>query len=296
MQLIFLGTSSMVPTKERNHTSLYLNVNGEGILFDCGEGTQRQIKIAGIKPSSIKKLFISHWHGDHVLGIPGLIETLGHNEYKETLEVYGPKGTEKNIKSMLSFFSTISKIKYNVTEMENENTVKCKEYEIKSYLLDHIVPCLGYTFTESDKLRIKKEFLKENKIPEGPHLKKLQSGKDFDWEGKKIKVSEATTKIKGKSLGFIFDTKLTDNCYQIAENKDILVSESTFSNKYKENAEKFKHLTSVQAGIIAKESNVKKLYLTHFSQRFKETKEILREAKKEFSNTVISEDFMKVNI
>ena len=296
IELTFLGTSSMVPTKERNHSSIYVNFSGEGILFDCGEGTQRQIKISGIKPSSIKKLFISHWHGDHVLGIPGLIETLGHNDYKGTLEICGPKGTSENIKKMLSFFYQVSKVKYKVTELCDGDKFETKDYEVTPHSLNHAVPCFGYSFKEKDRRKINSNYLKKQGVNDGPHLRKLQEGKDLDWKGKKIKVDDATSIIHGKKIGFIFDTKLTDNCFKIASNADFLISESTFSNEFEENAKKFKHLTATHAGKIAKESNVKVLYLTHFSQRFKETKEILREAKKEFKNVFVAEDFMKVKI
>ncbi|PIN72584.1 ribonuclease Z, partial [Candidatus Woesearchaeota archaeon CG10_big_fil_rev_8_21_14_0_10_45_5] len=96
-EIVFLGTSSMVPTKERNHSSFFLGFRAEGILFDCGEGTQRQLKIAGINPNRITKILISHWHGDHTLGIPGLLQTLAANKYDKTLKIYGPKGTKKSI-------------------------------------------------------------------------------------------------------------------------------------------------------------------------------------------------------
>ena len=296
IELVFLGTSSMVPTKDRNHSAIYVNFKGEGILFDCGEGTQRQIKIAGIKPSSIKKLFISHWHGDHVLGIPGFIETLGHNDYSETLEIYGPKGTSENIKKMLSFFYQISKIKYKVTELDSEQKVGTKDYEVTPYSLNHAIPCLGYAFKEKDRRRIKSAYLKKKGVEDGPHLRKLQEGKDLEWKGKIVKVDDATSLVSGKKIGFVFDTKLTDNCFKIANEADVLISESTFSSSFEDNAKKFKHLTSVHAGKIAKESNAKLLYLTHFSQRFKDTKEILKEAKKEFKNTFVAEDFMKIKI
>src|SRR3989339_74316 len=104
MELIFLGTSSMVPTKERNHTSILLTYKSDGILFDCGEGTQRQLSIAGIKPSKINKILITHWHGDHILGLPGLIQTLAAQEYSGSLEIYGPKGTKKFMDKMFEAF------------------------------------------------------------------------------------------------------------------------------------------------------------------------------------------------
>ena len=110
MDIVFLGTSSMVPTKERNHSSVFLKYQGEGILFDCGEGTQRQLKIAGVSPTEVTKLFISHWHGDHVLGIPGLIQTLAGSNYTKELEIYGPAGTKRRMEAMFEVFVFDKKI------------------------------------------------------------------------------------------------------------------------------------------------------------------------------------------
>src|SRR3989338_2392702 len=104
MDLIFLGTSCMSPTKDRSHPAMLLTYAGQGMLFDCGEGTQRQLRIAGIKPHTVKKVFITHWHGDHVLGLPGLMQTLSTSDYNETLEIYGPQGTRKSIELMLKTF------------------------------------------------------------------------------------------------------------------------------------------------------------------------------------------------
>ena len=104
MEVTFLGTSSMVPTKERNHSAVFISYRSEGILIDCGEGTQRQLKLAGIKVTKVTKVLISHWHGDHVLGLPGLIQTLGASEYNKVLEIYGPVGTKKRINDMFNVF------------------------------------------------------------------------------------------------------------------------------------------------------------------------------------------------
>ncbi len=296
MQIIFLGTSSMVPTKDRNHSSIYLEYKGEGLLFDCGEGTQRQIKIAGIKPSKIKKLVISHWHGDHVLGIPGLIQTLSHNEYTDTLEIYGPSGTENNLKKIFDFFSAEYRIKYKVHELKDGDKINFNAYSLEAYSLIHPVPCLGYRFIEKDRRRIKKEAIEKLKIPDSPLLGKLQRGQSVEWKGKKVSAEETTTIVHGKKIGLIFDTRINNSCYAIAKDADLLISESTYTKELEENAKKFKHLTSTQAGHIAKESNSKKLVLTHFSQRYKDAKGLVAEAKKEFKEVKLAEDFMKITV
>ena len=297
MQITFLGTSSMVPTKERNHSSIYLKFKEHGFLFDCGEGTQRQIKIAGIKPSNINYLIISHWHGDHVLGIPGLLQTMAHGGYDKKLKVFGPKGTEEFMKRTTSFFSTESSLEYNVKELDDEETfLDNKEFSIIAYKLKHGIECLGYKFIEKDRRRINKKFLESKGVTDGPHLKKLQEGKNIIWNKEKINAEDATYKVKGKNIGFIFDTRVCQNCNKIAENSDLLISESTFSDEHEEHSRQYRHLTARKAAKIAKESNSKKIILTHFSQRYKNANQILKEAKTEFEDVIIAEDFMKITL
>lgn len=292
--MTFLGTSSMVPTKERNHTAIYVHHEGEGLLFDCGEGTQRQIKQAGIKPSKIRKLFISHWHGDHVLGIPGLIQTMGHNDYEGTLEIFGPKGTKLYMSRIFQAFASESKIPLKITELHDEYVVEEKTFKVTAYELEHGIPCLGYKFEEKEKRRIDTEKIKKLKIPDGPLLGKLQQGKSIEWKGRKYKAKDLTTAVNGKKVGLIFDTRLTDTCYSIGKDVDVLVGEATFSNELKDHAYKFFHMTAGQSAEIAKQSGAKRLILSHFSQRYKDTKVLLKEAKEEFKHTELAKDFMKV--
>ncbi|MFP4656309.1 MAG: ribonuclease Z [Candidatus Woesearchaeota archaeon] len=295
MQIVFLGTSSMVPTKERNHSSIYFNFKGEGFLFDCGEGTQRQIKIAGVKPSSIDNLIISHWHGDHVLGIPGLLQTLAHNNYDKTLKIFGPSGTRRFMSKIFSFFSTVCDIKCEVFEVKDgEAFIDEEEYSLTSHKLDHGIECMGYAFKEKDRRRINKEFIKEKRIDEGPHLKRLQKGQDIIWKEEKINHRQATYNVKGKKVGFIFDTKVCKNCYKIADDADVLISEATFTDEHQENAKNYKHMTAKDVGEIAVSSKTKKVILTHFSQRYRQPEEILKEVKSVFKNTEAAYDLMKI--
>lgn len=287
----------MVPTKDRNHSSIYVSLKGHGFLFDCGEGTQRQIKMAGVRPSRIDSLIISHWHGDHVLGIPGLLQTLGHNDYDKNLKIYGPRGTKKYMSKTFDFFATECRVPYEAKEIGHEDMIEDNEdYSIKAYKLVHAVDCLGYVIEEKSKRRINRRFIDSKGIPDGPLLGKLQKGLPIDWKGEKIMPSDATYMTKGKKLGIIFDTKLCDSCFKIAEDTDMLICESTFTDKLRENAEHYKHMTARQAGRVAKDSGAKKLILNHFSQRYKEPKELLNDAKKEFDNTFASEDLMKITL
>ena len=296
MQLTFLGTSAMVPTKERNHSAVLISYSTEGILIDCGEGTQRQLKIAGIKPSKVTKILISHWHGDHVLGIPGLIQTLAKNEYDKVLEIYGPKGTNERMKNMFRAFSFEDKIETRIHEITKKKFFEGKDFFLEALPLEHSITTLGFSFIEKDKRRIRVDVVRKLGIPDGPLLGKLQSGKSITFKGKKITPRETTYIVKGKKVTFIADSVECNNALELAMNSDILVCEATYADDLKEKAEEYKHMTSRQAGLLANQAKAKKLILTHFSQRYKTMEEIEDDAKDVFSNTICAYDFMKIKI
>lgn len=296
MKITFLGTSAMVPTKERNHFSFYLKYKNEGILFDCGEGTQRQLRIAGIRPSKITRIFISHFHGDHILGLPGLFQTLAAANYTGTLKIYGPTGLEKVIEKMFDLFVFDKSLKIKVKEIKEKKFIETTDFSVLAYPLEHNIKCLGYRFIEKDKTKVNMTKAHKLGLKEGPMIGKLQKNKIVEIKGQKILPSQVTYKVRGKIIGFISDTTLTENCYEIAKNADLLISEATHTSKDKEKAKEFKHFTAREAGMVAKESDSKKLVLTHFSQRYKETQPILEDAKKMFENVVAAQDFMEIKV
>ena len=233
-EIIFLGTSSMVPTKERNQSALLINYNTHGILVDCGEGTQRQLKMANIPLTKITKILITHWHGDHTLGLPGLIQSLGASEYSKKLEIYGPKGTKKHIEHMFLAFVADRRIDMEVYEIKKGKFFENQEFILEAYGLEHGIETIGYNFLEKDRRRINIVKVKKIGIPEGPILGKLQEGKDVMFKGEKIKSDDVTKIVKGKKISIISDTLLCDNCYKLAKNADLLICESTYSSKLEE--------------------------------------------------------------
>lgn len=293
MKITFLGTAAMVPTKERNHTAILLSYKNENILFDCGENTQRQLRLAGISPTKITKIFISHWHGDHVLGIPGLVQTLGTNEYKKTLEIYGPKRSKKFMRNMFKAFQLEDRIKIKVHEVRKGTVVNEKDFKIEAFPVKHFSATLAYNFIEKDKRRVNINYTQKFGLTNHPLLKKLQQGKNIRYKEKVITAKKATYIQKGKKLSIISDTKFFPALSRIPRNADLLIAESTFSEALKEKAKKRMHLTSKQAALIAKKANVKQLILTHFSQRYKTTAELEKEAKKIFPKTKAAKDFME---
>jgi ribonuclease Z len=297
IKLIFLGTGSAIPTKRRNHPAMLLSYKENNILIDCGEGTQRQFRIIGENPCKLTHILITHWHGDHVLGLPGLLQTLMLNGYSKTLKIYGPSGSKRMLSLYLSLFVNKEKIKIETFEIEHGKFLETEDFTIEAEKMNHETPSLAYSFNIKEKIRLDKEKLEKLHLPSSPLIGELRKGKTIEINGKKIDGKKLIYREEGKKIAFIMDTKISPNCEKIAKNSDLLICESTYSKEEKELAEKHFHLTSIQAAGIAKKSNCKELILTHLSQKYEaNSKLILNEAKKIFKNTIIPEDFFKLEI
>ncbi|MEA3398921.1 MAG: ribonuclease Z [Patescibacteria group bacterium] len=300
MKLVFLGTSAMVPTKERNVQSIYIDYNGEGILLDCGEGTQRQITIAGLNAQKIKTILISHWHGDHVSGLVGLIQTLGNfADEEKTIRLFGPVGTKKYLANTLDSCEFETKLNLDVKEIDAEfltSIFETNDYELQAINLDHSLPCLGYSFIKKERRKMNESKLKALGLKMGPLVGKLQRGESINHEGKTIKADEVSKLLDSHKISFIFDTRLTDSCFVLAKNADLLVSEAVYLDELKNKAEEYKHMTAKQVAQVASESEAKELILTHFSQRYKDVVVLEEEAKMLFDNVRCAFDFMKVEL
>ena len=299
INITFLGTASMVPTRKRNVQSIHIEYNGDVTLVDCGEGTQRQMNIAGLNRLKIKRVLISHWHGDHVSGLIGLIQTMGEIDKPFTLEVYGPIGTKEKMQSLLNSCYFDQRINIKVQELAPEKLETFFEndnFMLQAIKLKHSVPCLGYNFIEKDKIKIDAKKLKTLGLKEGKWLQKIQKNESAKVKGKTIKPEDISFKIKGKKISIVMDTAFNTNAIILAENADLLISESVYAADMQELATKYKHMTSKDAATIAKKANAKELILTHFSQRYKSIKPVLDGALAVFKNTVAAQDFMQVRV
>lgn len=296
MQLTFLGTSSMVPTKERNQIAVFLSYDTEGILFDCGEGTQRQFKIAGIPLNKVTKILISHWHGDHVLGIPGLMQTLSSTGYEKTLEIYGPKGTKERMEKMFEAFVFDKRLNFKVHEIKSGKFFENDDFEIEAYHLEHGIETLGFRFVEKDKRKVDMQKSGKFGLQEGPLIGKLQQGHAIEHKGKKISPDDVTYLEKGKIIAYVTDTVLCDGCYKTAQDADLLICEATYSSKLVDKSEEYGHMTAKQAGQLANKSNAKQLVLIHFSARYKNTQEVEEDARDVFDNVICAQDLMRIDL
>jgi len=246
---------------------------------------------AGVNPCKLTRVLITHWHGDHVLGLSGLLQTLALSGYNKTLFIYGPKGTKKFIKTIFRTFAFKEKLKFEVKEIIGK-FLETPDFILEAGAMNHGIPCNAYSFVLKEKRRINKEQLKKFKISPGPLLQKLKQGKDIISNGKRYSVKQLTYIEKRKKISFIFDTVYEKRISSFVKDSDLLICESTFSSEEENKAREFKHLTSKQAAEIAKQSKSKQLILTHISQRYSKNPEtVLNQAKKYFKNSILVEDF-----
>ena len=311
MNITFLGTSSGVPTLTRNVSSLALKLSqtAEVWLFDCGEGTQHQLMKSNIKSSQIKKIFITHMHGDHIYGLPGLLATLGLSGNSNGIEIYGPSELSnfvisalKNSYCKLSF--PLQFIKVEGFASQNNILFENDKVKVNCACLKHRLPAYGYRVSEKDKpgiFDIKKA--ESFKIPPGPIYSELQSGKKVDLkDGRSFNGKDfCGPPRKGESFVYCTDTVFSQSAVNLSRNADLLVHESTFSKEDEKMAYEKLHSTTIMAAKTALLSNTKKLIITHLSPRYTNKNaitpsDLLKEAKKVFPNTQLAKDFLTAEI
>ncbi len=297
MEIIFLGTSSAVPTLERNHPSIALRAFAEVMLFDCGEGTQRQLIEAKISPMKITKIFISHFHGDHILGLGGLIQSLGFRGREKDLDIYGPKGLHKIINAISSFGYFQKNYNLNIHEIQDGTVIETEDYVVECAKVEHNIPSYAYSIREKKKPLFLREKAEELGIPPGPLYGKLHNGEEVEFEGRIIKPEQVLGEAKkGKKISYSGDTRPCEAMIRLARDSDILIHESTYEAEDYQRAVDNAHSTSVEAAEIAREANVNELVLTHISTRYTSDENIKSEAQKVFKNTKVARDYMKIDL
>ena len=299
IKVTFLGTSAQIPTARRNHSAILLTYDGENILVDCGEGTQRQFRKAKLNPCKVTRILVTHRHGDHVFGLPGLISTLDLSGYNKTLYIYGPKGIKKFLENFLGLGYVKRDFKIIIEEVYGK-FFETNDFYLEAEKMKHGIPINAYVFVKKERIRIDRGKLKKSKLPSGPLLKNLKEGKDIVYEGKKYLAKNFTYSEGDKKISFIFDTLDNGEIVPFVKNSDLLICEASFmenSENGKRLAKEHLHLTAKQAGETAKKSKSKKLILTHISQRHeKNLKEFLEETKRVFKDSSVAEDFDIVEI
>ncbi|MDO5850441.1 MAG: ribonuclease Z [Methanobacteriaceae archaeon] len=297
MEITFLGTSSAVPTKHRNHTAITLKAFGEVMLFDCGEGTQRQLIEAKISPMKIDKIFITHYHGDHILGLAGLIQSIGFRGRTKDLDIYGPKGLVNLINAItqLGYFQ----INYNINihEISDGIILETDKYTVEAVKAEHNLTNMAYSVCEKKKPRFLREKAISLGVKPGPLFGKLHNGETVEVDGKIIKPEQVLgPKRTGKKFTYSGDTRPCPQMIELAKDSDILIHESTYQEADKEHAIENAHSTTKEAATIGIEANVKQLVLTHISTRYKEDEILKKEAEEVFEGAIIAYDYLTITI
>ncbi|MCT2901618.1 ribonuclease Z [Lentilactobacillus buchneri] len=307
MQIEFLGTGAGSPGKFRNVSSLALRLLDEinsVWLFDVGEGTQHQILRSTIRPRKIEKIFISHLHGDHIFGLPGLLSSRSFQGGNTPLDIYGPKGIKEYVNVSLKISESRLSYKINFHELPKDTDSKIfegKKFTVYAAPLDHRITSFGYRVVEHDhpgELMVEK--LTQLHIPSGPVYGKLKMGQTVKLaDGRVIDGKEMIGRAQpGRIVTIIGDTRKTDNAVKLAEHADALVHESTFGKGENKLAKNYYHSTNMQAAQIAKQAGAKMLLLNHISARYtgKMAHELEKQAQTVFPNTKVVKDFDVIEI
>ncbi len=266
-ELVVLGTASQAPTRTRNHNGYFLRWDGEGLLFDPGEGTQRQMVFAGVTASQITRICITHFHGDHCLGLPGVLQRMALDHVPQIVEACYP--AENREVFMRLRHAALFRDVLNLAErpVAGGMVLQASSFRMEAQPLSHSVPTFGYRLVEPDGRRMLPEKLAARGVT-GPDVGRLQREGFLMAGDGLVTVEQVSEPRRGQRFAFIMDTRLCDAAFLLADQADMLVCESTFADAEAALAREYGHLTAGQAGRIAAESRVRLLVLTHFSQRY----------------------------
>ncbi|MCW3137093.1 MAG: ribonuclease Z [Methanophagales archaeon] len=300
LRITFLGTGGSTPTPNRNPSAIAVNREGELMLFDCGEGTQRQMMRAktGMAVSSI---FITHFHADHVLGIPGLLQTMALQGRKEPLEIFGPRYIDKFLYHLLSLGYVGKGFEVKAIELKPGDEVRRQKYRIKAIKTVHNVESIGYVLEEDVRPgRFNRERAIELGIKPGPLFSRLQSGHTITVDGREIRPEQVLGPPRpGRKIVYTGDTRPCESVVEASRGADLLIHDSSMSEEVKQYAIEYMHSTALEAAEVAKEAGVRKLILTHISARYSDLGSAMRleeEAKRVFENVEVAKELMTVEV
>ncbi|MFH0860031.1 MAG: ribonuclease Z [Candidatus Altiarchaeota archaeon] len=298
MEIVFLGTSGCIPTETRNLASVLIRYLGEPYLFDCGEGTQRQMRFAKINFMKIDHIFLTHLHADHFLGLGGMIQSMDFLERNRPLHIYGPIGTERTINGLVNLGTfKLESFEIKVKEVEEGLVYDGGNFTVSCAPTVHTRGSVAYCFEEKPHRRFLKKKALSLGIPEGRLFSRLQDGHEVKVGDKVFKPDDVLSNpMQGRKVVYTGDTKASDSVIRLAEAADILIHEATFAEDDVDNTRDAFHSTTKQAALVAKRANVDALYLIHFSQRYTESDKLEEEAREIFENSYVAEDLMTVKL
>lgn len=300
LRIIFLGTAASIPTNDRSLPSIIIQREGDILMFDCGEGTQRQMIRAGIGLNRNMLIFITHMHGDHILGLPGILQTMSLLGRDKPLEIYGPPGIGDFMESIVRTVRFWLSFPVNIHEIEREGTVyEGKEYEVQAVWAEHTIPSLAYALIEKPRPgKFYPEKAMALGVPKGPLWSMLQRGIEVKLpDGRVIRPSDVLGPPRaGRKIVYSGDTRPSDKVIELARDADVLIHEATLGDELAERAREEGHSTPSEAAQVALKANVKLLVLTHISARYTSPEKLLEQARRVFSETRIPNDLDCIEI
>jgi ribonuclease Z len=297
LDLVFLGTAGSMPTAQRAPAALLVRRGGDRLLFDCAEGTQRQLLRSSVGLVELGEIFVTHFHADHILGLPGLFKTFSLRGRERPLEVHGPRGL---VDLLGSLKRVVGKLSYEVrvVEVEPGDVLERDGYRLAAFAVAHGVPAVGWSLIEATRPgRFDVEAADALGVPSGPARGALQRGESVTLpDGRTVSADQVLGPPRpGRKIAITGDTAPSETIVEAAWGADVLVTEATFSEEERERAEETMHQTAAQAAGIAQRANVGLLALTHLSNRYFGP-EIAREAREIFPDTVVPKDFDVVEV
>jgi ribonuclease Z len=296
-ELVVLGTASQVPTRTRGHNGYLLRWDGEGLLFDPGEGAQRQMLLAGVSATDVTRICVTHFHGDHCLGLPGVIQRLSLDQVPHPVHAYYPASGREyfaRLRYACAFYETARLHEWAVDGAGPVALIPIGT--LSAHPLEHAVDSYGYRLVEPDGVRMLPELLAAQGIS-GPAVSQLQRDGFLDVDGRVVTLDQVSEPRPGQRFAFVMDTRLCDGVWALAEGVDLLVIEATFLQEDADLAHRFGHLTAAQAARVAAESGVRRLVLTHFSQRYPDPVAFELEARLHFDgDLVVAQDLTRVPV
>lgn len=299
MKIIFLGTTGSIPTKKRGLPAVAIKVDKELLLLDCGEGTQRQMALAHVSPLKVDAIFITHLHGDHFLGLAGLVQTMSLLDRTRALEVYCPKGEKERIENYLKIPHYTPTFDVLVRELESGDEVRRKGYRVLASAPDHPVPELAYALVEDDRPgKIDVGAAQKLGVKPGPGFSKLRAGETIKLpDGREVRPGDIVgPRRPGRKIVYSGDTRPSERLAELAKGADVLIHEATLADDLLEKAEENRHSTPSGAAEIARKAGAKQLVLVHISPRYEDEAIPLEQAKKIFPDTIVARDMMEIEV
>jgi ribonuclease Z len=303
MRVIPLGTSSGKPTLKRNVSALAVAREGEWLLFDCGEGTQMQIARAGLNPSRLVAIFITHLHGDHFNGLSGLLSTMGMDRRTRPLTLVGPPGINEYLDTLARLKILFVNYPLGVQELgparELKTVYEAAGYTVSAHPLDHRLFALGYRLEERPRPgRFNLERARELGVPAGPMFRRLQLGEDVQLaDGRVVRSSDVVGPPRaGKAVAYCTDTRPFDGTIKLARGVDLLIHEATYTEDLAQEAHEYGHSTAAQAALIALDAGARRLLITHYSTRYHDVSPLVEEARAVFPDTILAQELVEVEV